>query len=205
MKYPQYIAVDIDGTIAYFCDGSQGFFSLFKERGVSKEVLQKTYEKVKEQGGFSPQKFLQYLPTFAGKEEAKEEFFLWLKENLQVYEDSIPALKQLQEKGISIILLTVGDKEYQKKKVEMLGIPAKEVLVVSSLAKKTEAVERLAFSGKIPLWVVDDSLEFLNIVQRDFPFPEDLGTIWVNRNKKMQENLSHTHVKNLKEILLYLP
>lgn len=132
--------------------------------GVSRSPFLRTYRFVRRKGLYSPGRHIRALGPGAVKRKAA---LLACLRRLQggssrfVFSDVIPCLKQWRRRGYKLILLTYGDRVFQRAKLRHSGLtPLFERVIVTSDQYKIAMVQRLAGHGN-PTVMIDDNLAAL--------------------------------------------
>jgi len=166
------IAIDFDYTVAHFSDPAEkGLFDIFRRRGVDEITIIKVYEDVVRRG-FSIDKFAREIETcnadldLSDMTVIRQEFDVWLKNALELYEDTLPAMEQWRKLGIPIVFVTAGVSEHQLRKITLVGIPYDDVRVVSPPKRKSEVLEQIVDRYGSPVIFIDDKVDDLQETQK---------------------------------------
>lgn len=165
------IAVDFDGTLAYFKGGYDELFAIFSRRGVDPVVVRECYEKTKREFGFSISAMTSVVAGQTGRRfnalEIAAEFRDWLGLSLIPYPDSVATLARWQKQGITVVILTAGNTEYQTQKVQVTHLPHDQLLVVSHECEKPDVVRRLLERYGPPVLLIEDRPSVLDAMRED--------------------------------------
>jgi hypothetical protein len=178
--------------------------SLFIE--LAKEVGKETKEKI---GYFNPETFLKLLKEKSKKDvpisELEDIFFdetLYIE---SLYEDARSVFQELvMKRDIQINIFSTGDKKFQMRKIAIL----KDMLHDDNLHIFVDKLKRLKDVlqqyEEYHIYMVDD---LPTVLKEAKSFDKNITTIWMNRDKKLNEQDFVTNfkadyvVKNLEEII----
>ncbi|MFA4996120.1 MAG: HAD hydrolase-like protein [Patescibacteria group bacterium] len=113
--------IDFDGTLFDTRRLKTDLFNTFKSMGFAEDKIELTYKKACEDYIYSPIEQLQLLQDFkkCDAKEATEKFeTLYKKVPDYLFKDSVDFLGSLDREKYEVSLLTLGDEDFQKKKVE---------------------------------------------------------------------------------------
>lgn len=200
------IIFDFDHTLFSVKNFYEAFENEFQKIGVSKNLFKETFEKAKEgEKPYNPKKQFQLIVQKKSEISLKE-----IKKNFEkilsnannfLYPDVEPFLKKI-ENEFDLFLISYGDKEFQKEKIEKSGIAQffKKVFVTPDINKVSTFKRILRKNEKVIF--VDDNPAALSAIKEKFP---KVITIRMNRGEgrykkeKSNQNIDFT-VKNLKEL-----
>lgn len=182
------IAVDWDFASAHFSDNTDGVNDIFRRLGVPEEMVLKARQETEEQG-FSIERFTENIeklfPSLDDKKSNKksigQEFQSWLRESLVAYPESKCEFLKWKTLGIPIVIITAGDQEYQHQKINIVGLPHDEVIVVNPQEGKVAAIGGLLKKYGGPIIFVDDKPSELKLVRAHFG-KEVVATLIARRN-----------------------
>jgi len=209
---PACLAIDFDNTIAYFQDTYEGLFDIFIRRGVLKDKAAKAYEIAKE-GGFSFGKMIKSVeketdanPPAGGWKQEKEkmtaEFGVWLKNSLILFPESASFLAQISKK-IPVVIVTFGNRSYQRDKISRLKISAREIMSTADKNGKPDLIKKCLEKYGQPVLFADDKGEELDRARDNFS-EKKVTTVRVRRAswRYKREKTRHRHitVSNLQEL-----
>lgn len=170
------IAVDFDGTLAYFKEGYDDLFAIFSRRGVDPVVVKECYEQTKREFGFSISAMTSVVAGRTGRcfdaADITAEFRDWLGLSLVPYSDSVVTLAQWRRRDIPVVILTAGNAEYQTEKVQATRMPHDELMVVSHEREKPGIVRRLIERCGLPALLIEDRPAVLDAM-REYGLTED--------------------------------
>lgn len=170
------IAIDFDGTLAYFKGGYDELFAIFHRRGVDLVVVKECYEQTKREFGFSISAMTSVVSSRTGCSldtvAIAAEFRGWLGLSLVPYSDSVATLVRWQHQGIPVVILTAGNSEYQTQKVQVTRMPHDQLTVVSHEHEKPDVVRRLLERYGLPVVFVEDRPSVLDAI-REHGLTED--------------------------------
>lgn len=170
------IAVDFDGTLAYFKRGYDDLFAIFGRRGVDPVVVRECYEQTKREFGFSISAMTAVVTSKAGRHfdatGVTAEFRDWLGLSLIPYNDSVVTLTRWKRQGIPVVILTAGNSEYQTQKVQATRMPHDQLIVVSNEREKPGVARRLLEHYGLPVLLIEDRPSVLDAM-REHGLTED--------------------------------
>jgi len=154
--------------------------------GVSRSLFQRSYRSVRRKGLYSPGRHVSALGPAATK---KKGALLARVRHLQdgsrrlLFSDVIPCLRRWKRKGYRLILLTYGDRVFQRAKLQHSGLsPLFERVIVTSDPYKIAMVQRLAGRDGQAV-IIDDNFDALRRLRRRV---RDLRTIHVERYRPVR-------------------
>lgn len=166
---PTCIAIDFDGTLAYFTGGYEQLFDIFVRRGVPQEIVRRGYEKTKQEGGFSIVAMIDVMSVLVGhlfdREAIEGEFSVWLRQSLFLYPDSLPWLTEWRRRGVPIAIVTAGNADYQTQKISTLAVPHDHLFVVVKEDEKPTVVRKLLKRYGAPILLVEDRPSVLDLMR----------------------------------------
>ncbi|TSC62332.1 MAG: hypothetical protein G01um101448_1061 [Parcubacteria group bacterium Gr01-1014_48] len=142
------IAIDFDNTIAYPKGGRMRLFHILRTYGFSLKNLRVIYERSKNEGGLSADNLIriaeEHTNTALAVSQIKKDIDNWLQNSVTCYPDTLAAFTTWKQANIPIIIVTVGSPEFQKRKIEISGVPYDDIVVLSGINKKSETILSLA-------------------------------------------------------------
>lgn len=204
------IAIDFDATIAYLKDLEGGryakLYAVLTGRGVSKDAAERAY-RAAHANGFT---FAGYVDAALAqgssfdRTAALAECEDWLAEHLAVFPDVPEALASWQEKGYPIYILTTGNPDFQKQKIDLCHIPYTGVLFVATDEEKPVQVRELHARHGATVMVFDDKASVLDMVRERDPSAEFAKTFLVVREESkyrtQKARFPHQRVSDLRDI-----
>lgn len=205
MQRPKCVAVDFDNTLAYFKGGyGNSFFPIFVQRGVPEDEVKGYYQTTKEELTFSIKNMIFVVERETGLSldhgEIVGEFRVWLADSLVAYADSVRELAEWRQEDIRVVILTTGNPEFQKQKIQASGIPYDELLVVTQDGEKPgkvrELLKRYGPPNGPPIWLVEDDPSVLDLVREAGLSESDVVTVRLMRRESPHflKVSKHSHV-----------
>lgn len=157
------LVLDLDYTLAYYKDEMEELFEILSDFKFSEEqVLKALSESEKE--NFSFISFYRILVESTGIEANKDLFFSsmqdWFRRNYILYDDARWFLSRCL-KQVTVVIVTAGDKAFQKKKIKHLGFIPNDVVVVPMGMRKLDTLRGLQKQyGRNIIFVDDNPNEF---------------------------------------------
>lgn len=203
------IAVDFDGTLAYFRGGYDALFAIFSRRGIDPVVVKECYERTKREFGFSISAMTSVVTQRAGFdlkcEDIMSEFRDWLGLSLVPYPDSVATLTTWQRQRIPVVILTAGNTEYQTQKVQAVRMPHDQFIVVSHEREKPVIVQQLLERYGSPVLLIEDRPSVLDSMRELGPLEHQVITVRLLRkespyfhDKSMYEHRSYDTLDELR-------
>ena len=216
MQKPKIVLFDIDYTVFNTnafrnnlydrLSKKLGYSDLVHFIDIAKKVGQETKDQI---GYFKPQIFLKNLKEKSKKDVPMSELEdIFFDETLYIeslYEDARSVFQELVlKRNIQINIFSTGDKEFQMRKISIL----KEMLDEDKLHIFVDKLQRLKDVlmqyKDYHIYMIDDLPTVLKEAKH---FNANITTIWINRDKKIQEKnfvkdfkVDHV-IKNLEEII----
>ncbi|MEX0918496.1 MAG: HAD family hydrolase [Candidatus Paceibacterota bacterium] len=169
---PTLIAFDFDKTLAYFA-GTERVEDLLVNLGFGDLEALNIYQQVKATG-FSfgkiidcvKERMLRRNCPFDQSDQLDfaEDLDFWLSTHLRLYEDAEDLLSWLDRWSTPWAIVTFGDKDYQKQKIQQLHLKPMEICHTASIGAKTEPLLELVAKYGRPIFFVDDNPEELQPV-----------------------------------------
>ncbi len=185
---PHCLVFDFDHTLSHFIHGYDGLFTIFTHRGIPAETVSEAYRRIKKAGGFSLAAYIAHLQQMAGtiphEDTVAQEFEDWLKNSIELYPDVLPCLTRWR-KDIPIEILTFGDPEFQRKKINMTGLGSYPLHIVASQQQKARELTKIIARYGTPVVFVDDIPSVLDEIRHRFP-PLHVITILIIRPDTIQ-------------------
>jgi len=196
---PTCVALDFDGTLAYYIGGYAILYAMFLRRGIAEETIRQAVSRVANLG-FTIALLAQELEEKTGIPLSKdnslfEEFKAAQTTSLQLYPDSLPLIARLKNIGIPVAVVTFGNPVFQTEKVHHLGIPYDELDTVAPPRSKGDAILELFKRRGAPLIFVDDTPGQLDSVRDAGLSPSEVITVRIRRpgNHHAAEASRHPH------------
>lgn len=198
------VILDFDGTLAYFREGGAlGWFSILTNRGFPEDVVQKTYQDLLSSKGFSIDRFLEMIRLKTAlridEDGIKREFNEWVKQQLTLYPDALPAIKRWRIQGVLVVVLSAGEASFQQQKVQSVNVPYDELIIVDHAFEKASKVRDLIASKGNSVVIIDNRVDVLDDVYEQIG--KEVITVWIRRpgSKKniKRSRYSHVEVKSL--------
>lgn len=208
MQQPICVAVDFDGTLAYFKGGYDELFAIFSRRGVDPAMVRECYERTKREFGFSISAMIKVVERETGcslnRDEIVREFLTWLEDSLIAYADSVLRLAKWQQERIPVVILTTGDAEYQAQKVQATWMPHDELLVVAQDKEKPGKVRQLLEQYGEPILLIEDQPSVLDLVRENGLSKSEVVTVRLMRPESRyfleKSKYSHAHCDTLEDV-----
>ena len=182
---PTCIAIDFDGTLAYFKGGYDQLFAIFTRRGVDNSIVRESYEQSKREGGFTITRLMKIVAERTSRsfddEAINGEFADWLGRSLVPCAEAALVLTVWRDVGIPVVILTSGDMDYQAQKVHATRLPHDDLIVVAHEAGKIEALRALLERYGPPILFVEDRPYVLDLVREEGLTPAEVRTVRVLR------------------------
>lgn len=167
------LVLDLDYTLAYYKDEMEELFEILSDFKFSEEQVLKALSEA-EKENFSFVNFYRILVENTGIEANKGLFFNsmqdWFKRNYVLYDDACWFLSHFKQ--MTVVIVTAGDKAFQKKKIKHLGFIPNDVVVVPMGMRKLDALKDLQKQYGRNIVFVDDNpnefdvpLEFIRYVR----------------------------------------
>jgi len=200
------IIFDFDHTLFSVDEFYKNFQGSFKKIGINQVLFKETFEEAKRgKQPYNPEnqfKLIVQKKSDASLKGLRSNFEKILnKANKFLYSDVEPFLKKVCNK-FDLYLVSYGDKNFQKKKIEKSGITKffKKIVITTDINKSSTLKKFLRKNEKAVF--VDDNPEALSTTKEKFP---QVITIRMNRGEgkyKKEKNNKNIDfcVKNLKEI-----
>lgn len=166
---------DFDGTLFNTALFYENFVNLLKDYGVSESLVVDVRKKLFTMSIFSVNKLVSKIVGDNNLDESIYKKVDDLYKNNYVYEDCVSFLKKVSGK-FELILLTYGDMEYQKKKIECSGLSSYFNKII--ITEKNKALEDVDYERGI---FIDNSVKELN----DF---KSCGAKYLFRIKRMNDS-----------------
>lgn len=207
---PACIALDFDSTLSRILGGLQGIFEIFVRRDIPKELVKECYEESKKDGGFSIQRLLEKVKLKTERlfddGEIYHEFDEWVKNSIVLYPESISVISELKRRKIPIAIVTRGDLNYQRRKIELTRILYDELYIVTGELGKCQALRELMQKYGSPILFIDDDPRDLDLVRGHGISEAEVITILILRDDSHHQDGHSTHshlkIKTLDEIPL---
>lgn len=168
---------------------------------VEPSLVREAYDRVKSHG-YSTERHVsaikEQIPSV--QEEKLTPFIAHLFSDMDSYlfKEVTPVLESFKKKGITMILLTYGDHEFQSRKISGTGLVKFFQKIVITTDAKSIALKEL-FRDTHRMIAVDNTVEHLNDIKKEIPAVE---TIAINRYDELQEfeAIPHQFLKDLREL-----
>ena len=155
------IATDFDFTQSHFRDPiEKGFFNIMRRRGWNDADISEVRNYAEAQG-FSLENFFKAAVLLKPKlpigdaASIRLEFYWWLEESIELYQDARPFLEKWWG-AVPIAIITAGDQFYQRRKVNLVHPPYDELHVVSPPHRKVDVLADLLDRRGAPLLFIED-------------------------------------------------
>lgn len=201
--------IDFDNTLFDTRKLKDELFGVFKSFGFSEAEISLTYKKACEDYIYSPSEHSDELYKIRQFDKKKAEFDLNdLYNNIPEYlfNDSIDFLKSLDRDKFEINLLTLGDLDFQKKKVDSSNISKYFDNIYYCKDQKWIFLKTLVEPSE-KFYIIDDRGDALFEISKDFKLS---STIEISRAAKPLDNMEQPapyegiKVKNFAEAMPYL-
>lgn len=162
---PTCLALDFDGTLAYFSGGKDDLYTIFTDAGIPMTLAREAYEAVRE-NGFSIGKMIDYV---LDKTDVVIDADLLFRKNMQRVQDQLhlyPDAQRFTTKiEIPVAIVTFGDEANQQFNINKVGIVFNELHAVQSPNSKHAALKHLVETYGAPVLFVDDKASELDAVR----------------------------------------
>lgn len=193
------IAIDFDNTIAYPKGGKIRLFHLLRAHGLSLKNLRTIYERAKREGGLSADNLIriaqEHTNTQLNAAQIKQDVDDWLQNSVTCYPDVRTALTTWKQANIPVIIVTVGSPEFQKRKIEISGVPYDDIVVLTEINKKTDTILSLIKKyGSCAF--IDDKATELDAV-RESGIGNEVATFHIRRKNSpyFKQKPLHNHIR----------
>lgn len=202
MKPTVCYAFDFDFTLAHFPDGLESLMNLAVSAGAPREVVDRVYASVVDSSiGFSHITFSSALAKEIPEIDAdklSKDICIWLgNAGIKLYDDVLTTFGYLQQHDIPAAIITAGNFDWQKKKIELVRIPLGEdrIFIVSPTEGKMGAIETLLQQGFDCIHYVDDRPLELDRI-RDTYTHDRVTTYLMVRSDSLYKTVipRHTHI-----------
>lgn len=196
------IAVDFDFTLACFIRGFEGLLDIFERRGVPSEVAARAYQEAEDER-FTLDLFLskarQRGYPLPDEEAIRNEFREWLRVSLSLYPECSHVLDTWRRIR-PIAIVTFGEPNYQRLKIEMSGIFYDMLYCVERRGRKAEAIQTLlpyVCAAGEPLLFIDDDPRELDGIRNAGIGEAEVLTVRMRRPESPHLALksAHAHIK----------
>lgn len=181
---PRCIAIDFDFTLTFFAGGFDGLLDIFVKRGVSRAHAHQAWQLAEEEG-FSLAVYQQFVRRVCGEwfrtEEIEPDFEAWLKKTLVLYPEVRRVVSKWHEQRIPLVVVTRGNKGYQKSKVTSVGLPFTACHVMTESFTKHTVVAQLLEKYGAPVLFIEDRAKELDGCRRLDPTGQQIHTVWLQR------------------------
>ena len=168
------IIIDFDGVLFNDQRFKMDYESFFRRAGVSHEVYERTYEQTKKKGYYDPRIHIQL--ALAHKSSVQIRLYAQIRRFVgqssdYIYKDVQDFLMFLEKEGIRAVVLSTGDPQFQKQKIQKSGITDffDEIIIVSN-DSKVVALDMLIRKKKpVSAIFIDDKKEVVEEVKRSLP------------------------------------
>ncbi|MCL5410372.1 MAG: HAD hydrolase-like protein [Patescibacteria group bacterium] len=203
------IFIDFDNTLYDTRFLKKDLFEVLQSQGFSKEEVLAAYKKATSNYNYSPTNHLEELlkiKSFNTKATAAIIESLYLDAPEHLFKDSVSFLKSLDRKKFEVDLLTLGDTDFQKRKVEASGITKYFDNIYYCEEQKWIFLKTLVKPNE-RFYVIDDRGDALFEISKDFKL---CYTIEINRTAEPLDSMekpspySGVSVVNFKEAIPFL-
>lgn len=203
------IAVDFDGTLAYFRGGYDKLFAIFSRRGVDPVIVKECYEQTKRESGFSISALVSAVTAQSSCHfdmgEIESEFRDWLGVSLVPYIDGTTVLGQWRCREVPVVILTAGNTEYQTQKVQAARMPHDQLIVVANEREKPVIVRQLLERYGPPILLIEDRPSVLDSMRESGLLKHQVITVRLLRRESPYVNdksmYKHYSCNTLDELL----
>ena len=201
--------IDFDNTLFDTRKLKKDLFAVFSRYGFKEEEISSTYKKACEDYIYSPSEHadeLYKIKPFDKKNAESELDELYKNIPEYLFNDSIDFLKNLDKDKFEINLLTLGDLDFQKKKVDFSNISKYFENIYYCKDQKWIFLKTLVEPNE-KFYIIDDRGDALFEISKDFKLS---STIEINRASKPLDNMEQPapyegiKVKNFAEAMPYL-
>ena len=162
------VVVDLDDTAVRYIDGLNGFYSIWAEQGINRELAEQATLELCDEFCFTFENMIARLRRHNPRIDPPallRRLNNWFAENLQSYPDTNHYLTAwLQEKPV--IILTAGNAEFQWPKLRSANVPYQEVFFASPADGKARYLHALMRRFGTPIAFIDDQGENLDGIRR---------------------------------------
>ncbi|MFH1711809.1 MAG: HAD family hydrolase [Patescibacteria group bacterium] len=180
---PSCLAFDFDYTLASFGGNRENFFDLFSDQGVPTTDIIRIYEEMKKTGSYSVANLVNRLmdetDTIFDVDKIYRDHDEWLKQNLRLYPD---AEKLKHKLNVPVAIITHGDEQHQKMKIEKTGVKYDHLFVTNKPDSKHKPLRELLELIGGPIVFVDDKATELDAVREAGLGPEHVITHHIHRD-----------------------
>ena len=186
------IILDLDNTLLNTSRIKKGLAKALINIGVSEELFKKVYKKLRRKGFYNHKIYIEYLSK--EKKIDRKKCLAQLKKTDDkiknyLYPDALWFLKKsavLRKKvGVKIILLTYGDPEFQKIKLEKTKIAKYFDKIIITETKKTPIVSKIASKTNDKIFFINDDTDEIREIVGKFKNVEVLHIKRKNRDKEI--------------------
>ncbi len=180
------IAIDLDYTLAHYKDEMNELFGITSKLGISEAVVRQAIASATEMN-FSFGLLYRILSTkvhiFITEDKFVELLMVWFRKNYVLYDDAHNFLSRYLE-HVPVIIVTAGDEEFQREKIELLGFLPDEIVVVPMGKPKLDALKDIFERyRKLVVFVDDNPGEFAAIsLDAWFGFPATSYRVLMRRS-----------------------
>ncbi len=206
----KFVAVDFDNTLAYHQGGKVRLFRLLRKYGISLFDIRAIYEQAKKESGLSVESLLrvakEYTNTPLDREAVTQDVEGWLRDSVACYPDALLSVLEWRNANVPVIIVTVGAPEFQKKKVELSGLPYDDLFVLDAVNKKSATLQALLDHYGSPCIFVDDKATELDAIRESGISAHDVITFRIRRKNSpyygQRPAHEHVNIKRLDDPLL---
>lgn len=162
---PTCLALDFDGTLAYFDGGKEDLYTIFTDQGISMSLAREAYEQIRD-GGFSIGKMIDYI---LDKTDVVVDADLLFRKNMQRVQDQLhlyPDAEIFRESfSLPVAIVTFGDEANQRFNIEKVGLAFDDLKTTQSPNSKHQALSELVTQYGGPVAFVDDKATELDAIR----------------------------------------
>lgn len=185
MAFSSLVIIDFDGVLFNDQRFKADYESLFRRAGVSHEVYERTYEQTKKKGYYDPRIHIQL--ALAHKSSVQTRLYAHVRRFVgqssdYIYKDVPDFLMFLEKEGISAVVLSTGDAQFQKQKIQKSGITDcfEEIIIVPNVSKVVALHTLIRKKKPASAIFIDDKKEVVEEVKKSLP---EVYTIQMRRRE----------------------
>jgi len=201
--------IDFDGTLFDTRHLKTDLFNTFGSMGFTEDQIELTYKKACEDYIYSPIEQLQLLQNFKKcdiQEVIEKIESLYKKVPDYLFKDTVDFLMNLNREKYEVSLLTLGDEEFQKKKVKSSGIEEYFDNIYYCRNQKWIFLKELVDLDE-KFFIIDDRGDAMYEISKEF---KNSIPIEINRSKEVLDIMEKPSpydglsIKNFEEATQYL-
>lgn len=203
--------IDFDDTLFDTQAWKQARLDIIKEMGISEEIYWETYKQARRDGKgnfvYSDRRHAQFLAVFGFDEDKIVEKFSEVSAELYkfLFSDTVDFLESLKKYDQPMILLSLGDPNFQEFKLDGAGIRRyfNHIFMVSEPKDKALS-DIFKFEKADNVWFVNDKVEETKDLVGKFPVLKPVLKISKSINSEEYLNSGLPYFKTLTEIKDYV-